>query len=121
MEFKQLQSFVEVINYQSFTKAADKLFTSQPTVSAHINQLEDELNTKLILRTTKSISLTEKGLEVYDYATKILGLKTRMLEACSVQPKNIIHIGASTIPSAYILPNILFPLGGITCNTELLS
>lgn len=117
MEFKQLQSFVEVINYQSFTKAADKLFISQPTVSAHINQLEDELNTKLILRTTKSISLTEKGLEVYDYATKILGLKTRMLEACSVQPKNIIHIGASTIPSAYILPNILQEFGSITPDT----
>lgn len=117
MEFKQLQSFVEVINYQSFTKAADKLFISQPTVSAHINQLEDELNTKLILRTTKSISLTEKGLEVYDYATKILGLKARMLEACSVQPKNIIHIGASTIPSAYILPNILQEFGSITPDT----
>ena len=117
MEFKQLQSFVEVVNYQSFTKAADKLFVSQPTVSAHITQLEDELNTKLIYRTTKSISLTEKGSEVYDYATKILGLKTRMLEACSVQPKNIIHIGASTIPSAYILPEILQEFGSITKDT----
>ena len=117
MEFKQLQSFVEVVNYQSFTKASDKLFISQPTVSAHIAQLEEELNTKLILRTTKSISLTEKGKEVYDYATKILGLKTRMLEACSVQPKNIIHIGASTIPSAYILPSILQEYGTITPDT----
>lgn len=117
MEFKQLQSFVEVVNYQSFTKAADKLFISQPTVSAHITQLEEELNTKLILRTTKSISLTKKGEEVYDYATKILGLKKRMTEACSVQPKNIIHIGASTIPSAYILPNILQEFGSITPDT----
>ena len=117
MEFKQLQSFVEVVNYQSFTKAADKLFISQPTVSAHITQLEEELNTKLILRTTKSISLTKKGEEVYDYATKILGLKKRMTDACSVQPKNIIHIGASTIPSAYILPNILQEFGSLTPDT----
>lgn len=117
MEFKQLQSFVEVVNYQSFTKAADKLFISQPTVSAHITQLEEELNTKLILRTTKSISLTEKGKEVYDYATKILGLKARMLDVCSIQPKNIIHIGASTIPSAYILPDILQEFGSITPDT----
>lgn len=117
MEFKQLQSFVEVVNYQSFTKAADKLFISQPTVSAHVTQLEEELNTKLILRTTKSISLTTKGEEVYDFATKILGLKSRMLEACSVQPKNIIHIGASTIPSAYILPDILQEYGSITPDT----
>lgn len=117
MEFKQLQSFVEVVNHQSFTKAADKLFISQPTVSAHITQLEEELNTRLILRTTKSISLTEKGEEVYEYATKILGLKSRMMETCSVQPKNIIHIGASTIPSAYILPNILKEFGTITPDT----
>lgn len=60
MEFKQLQSFVEVVNFRSFTKAADKLFISQPTVSAHVTQLEEELNTKLISRTTKSISLTER-------------------------------------------------------------
>ena len=117
MEFKQLQSFVEVVNHQSFTKASDKLFISQPTVSAHIAGLEEELNTKLILRTTKSISLTEKGKEVYDYSTKILGLKNRMLEACSVQPKNIIHIGASTIPSAYILPNILQEYGKTSPDT----
>lgn len=117
MEFKQLQSFVEVVNHQSFTKAADKLYISQPTVSAHVTQLEDELNTKLILRTTKSISLTEKGKEVYDYATKILGLKSRILKACSVSPKNIIHIGASTIPSAYILPDILQEFGTNTPNT----
>lgn len=117
MEFKQLQSFVEVVNHQSFTKASDKLFISQPTVSAHIAGLEEELNTKLILRTTKSISLTEKGKEIYDYSTKILGLKNRMLEACSVQPKNIIHIGASTIPSAYILPNILQEYGKTSPDT----
>lgn len=117
MEFKQLQSFVEVVNYQSFTKAADKLFISQPTVSAHITQLEEELNTKLIQRTTKSISLTAKGEEIYDYATKILGLRARMLDACSCHPKNIIHIGASTIPSAYILPNILQEFGSITPDT----
>lgn len=117
MEFKQLQSFVEVVNHQSFTKAADKLYISQPTVSAHITQLEEELNAKLIHRTTKSISLTEKGEEVYDYATKILSLKSRMLEICAIQPKNIIHIGASTIPSAYILPDILQEFGSITPDT----
>lgn len=117
MEFKQLQSFVEVVNYGSFTKAAEKLFISQPSVSAHITQLEEELNKKLILRTTKSISLTPKGKEVYEYATKILGLKNRMIETCSVQPRNIIHIGASTIPSAYILPNLLPEFGVLTPDT----
>lgn len=117
MDFKQLQSFVEVINHQSFTKAAERLFISQPTVSAHITQLEEELNKRLITRTTKSISLTPKGKEVYEYATKILELKDRMIVSCSVQSKNIVHIGASTIPSAYILPNLLPELGEIMPDT----
>lgn len=117
MEFKQLQSFAEVVKYQSFTKAAEKLYISQPTVSAHITQLEEELNTKLIHRTTKSISLTQRGEEVYEYAIKILGLKDRMIESCATQSRNIIHIGASTIPSAYILPDILPEFGSMIPDT----
>ena len=63
MEFKQLQSFVSVVQQKSFTKAAAELYISQPTISTHIYQLEEELHTKLILRTTKSISITPKGAE----------------------------------------------------------
>lgn len=111
MEFKQLQSFVTVVQQKSFTKAAAQLFLSQPTISTHIYQLEEELHTKLILRTTKSITITPKGRELYDYAMNILELKQRMLEACSVESKRIIHLGASTIPSAYILPQLLPEFG----------
>ena len=111
MEFKQLQSFVTVVQQKSFTKAAALLFLSQPTISTHIYQLEEELHTKLILRTTKSISITPKGKELYTYAMNILELKQRMLEACSVESKRIIHLGASTIPSAYILPQLLPEFG----------
>ena len=111
MEFKQLQSFVAVVQEKSFTKAASKLFLSQPTISTHIYQLEEELHTKLIVRTTKSITITPKGKELYGYAMNILELKQRMLEACSVESKRIIHLGASTIPSAYILPQLLPEFG----------
>lgn len=111
MEFKQLQSFVSVVQRKSFTKAAEELYLSQPTISTHIYQLEEELHTKLILRTTKSITITPKGMELYNYATNILELKQRMLQACSVESKRIIHLGASTIPSAYILPQLLPEFG----------
>ena len=111
MEFKQLQSFVTVVQQKSFTKAAAQLYISQPTISTHIYQLEEELHTKLILRTTKSISITPKGRELYGYAMNILELKQRMLETCSVESKRIIHLGASTIPSAYILPQLLPEFG----------
>lgn len=117
MEFKQLQSFATVIKYQSFTKAAQTLFVSQPTISAHISQLEEELNKRLILRTTKSIELTPKGREVYDYAVKILDMRDRIIESCADKPHEVIHIGASTIPSAYILPELLKKFGAISPDT----
>lgn len=111
MEFKQLQSFAAVVKYRSFTKAAEKLFLSQPTVSAHVRDLEEELGKRLILRTTKSIELTPKGSEVYEYALRILDLRDRMVDSCAPASQNIIHIGASTIPSAYILPELLARFG----------
>ena len=40
MELKQLESFVSVVRHQSFTKAAEQLFISQPTISTHIRMLE---------------------------------------------------------------------------------
>ena len=111
MDFKQLQSFVTVVQEESFTQAASKLFISQSTISTHIRQLETALNTKLILRTTKSLQITPKGRELYEYAQNILELKERMLQACSIESQRIIHLGASTIPSAYILPKLLADFG----------
>ena len=58
MELKQLQSFCAVVQYRSFTRAAEKLYLSQPTVSTHIRQLEEEFGSRLIVRTTKSIEVT---------------------------------------------------------------
>lgn len=117
MEFKQLQSFAAVVKYQSFTRAAEKLFLSQPTVSAHVSALEEELGRRLIRRTTKSIELTPKGEEVYDCAVRILSLRDRMIESCAMQPQKIIHLGASTIPSAYILPELLPEFGALFPDT----
>ena len=111
MDFKQLQSFVTVVQEESFTQAAGRLFVSQSTVSTHIHQLESELNTKLILRTTKSLQITPKGRELYEYALNILELKQRMIQTCSIESRRIIHLGASTIPSAYILPQLLADFG----------
>ena len=50
MDFKQLRSFVAVADCGSFTQAAAQLYTSQPTISAHIRQLEEELQQRLFLR-----------------------------------------------------------------------
>ena len=111
MEFKQLESFAAVIKCNSFTKAAEKLYISQPTISTHIRALEEELNTRLILRTTKSIEVTPEGRKLYEYAENILQLRNRMMTECAGGVKKILHLAASTIPSAYILPEVLPPYG----------
>ena len=107
MEFKQLESFAAVVRLGSFTRAAEQLYISQPTISTHIRMLEEELNTRLILRTTKSTDVTAEGRKLYEYAVSILQLRDRMIRECSPGAKRIIHLGASTIPSAYVLPEVL--------------
>ena len=65
MEFRQLESFCAVVRYQSFTKAAEKLYISQPTISTHIRMLEQEFNSRLIIRTTKNIEITPHGKDLH--------------------------------------------------------
>lgn len=107
MEFRQLESFCAVVRYQSFTKAAEKLYISQPTISTHIRMLEQEFNSRLIIRTTKNIEITPHGKELFACAQKIFTLKNDLIQKWSEENKKIIRIGASTIPADYILPEML--------------
>lgn len=107
MELKHLLSYEAVVRFGSFSRAAEELYIAQPTISLHVRQLEEELQTRLLVRTTKSLEVTEKGREVYDYAVSILQLKERITERCADGERRIIRLGASTIPSAYILPEVL--------------
>ena len=107
MELKQLESFVAVVVYKSFTEAAKRLYISQPTISTHIQALEKELESKLIVRTTKSIELTKRGSELYECAVKMLDLRDSLLDKWRSADEKIIRLGVSTIPSAYILPEFL--------------
>ena len=107
MEMKQLRSFIAVVDYGSFTKAAEKTYTSQPTVSAHIKALEEELGVQLIARDTKNLRVTQKGKELYDCACGMLALQQRMLDKWEDEDRKTLSIGVSTIPSGYILPPLL--------------
>ncbi len=111
MEFKQLRTFVEVVRTESFTDAAQNLYLSQPTVSQHIRQLETELGIRLVRRTTRKIEITPEGRGLCSYAEDILALRDKMIANCSKVDSTILSIGASTIPSAYILPDILKRFG----------
>lgn len=110
MNLKQLEAFVEVAESESFSKAAKKLFLTQPTVSAHISSLEKELDVRVFVRNTKEVALSEEGQKLYRYARQILDLTDEIREEFGRERENdkkCIVIAASTIPSQYLLPEIL--------------
>lgn len=72
MELYQLNTFVVVAEEGHLTRAADRLHASQPTVSAHIKSLEEDLETKLFIRTPKGMSLTEAGERLLVKAQSVL-------------------------------------------------
>lgn len=111
MEFKQLEAFAAVVDYGSFSEAARHLFLTQPTVSSHIRSLEEELHTKLIIRTTKKTSVTAKGYQLYDSAVRMLEIRNNLLENFTGAQKHMIDLAASTIPSSYLLPELLASFG----------
>ena len=104
MDIRQLEAFVYTVKYQSFSLAAQKLYISQPTVSAHIRSLEEEFHTQLLKRTTKSLSLTPAGTKLYSYATEILTLQQKAIVELANETKPQLRIGASSVPSLYFLP-----------------
>lgn len=104
MEFRQLEVFLTVAETKSFSKAAERLFLSQSTISSHIKNLETELKKTLIIRSTKSVTLTEEGHTLLFYIKRLLDTKEAALLAINSPTNAYINLGASTIPSACLLP-----------------
>lgn len=110
MDFKQLEAFVKVIELASFSKAAEELYISQPSVSNYITSLEKELDTVLINRSTKTLSATLAGERFLNKAREMLSLRresSEMLKNLSEEVSGDIRILASSAPSQYILPPLL--------------
>lgn len=110
MDFKQLESFVTIAKLKSFSKAADKLYLTQPTISNHIHLLESELGTILFNRTNKNITLTRAGDILYEYAISILNKKEHAyfsLNAFKGKIEGILEISSSSIPELYYLTEMI--------------
>ena len=110
MNLKQLEAFVKVTESGSFSKAAKVLFLTQPTVSAHISSLEKELGSRLFVRNTKEVKLSEDGKQLYQYARQMIELEEeieRVFSKDAQREDKCITIATSTIPAQYVLPGIL--------------
>lgn len=71
MDIKHLQYFIEVANFNSFSRAADHLFITQPTISKMIKNLENELGVALFDRSRKQLILTDAGRIILEQARLI--------------------------------------------------
>lgn len=111
MNLKQLETFVQVAEKKNFSRAAKAMFLTQPTVSAHISGLEKELNTRLLIRNTKDVELSEEGERLYEYAKQITLLTEQIVQEFGSEPdveeQSTVTIAASTVPAQYLLPEIL--------------
>lgn len=110
MQLKQLEIFSQVARLRSFSKAAEALYLTQPTISAHMAALEDELGVRLVVRSTKQLRLTAAGRVLSRYAAEILGLCQRAAQDVRTAASSIsgtLSIAASTVPSQYLLPRVL--------------
>ena len=110
IDMKELEAFVSVVDRGSFSRAAEALYLTQPTISAHVAALERKLNIKLLVRTTKEIYPSDAGNLLYDYAKEILRLRTsavQAIKAFSHEMRGSISVAASTIPGQYYLPKLI--------------
>jgi len=105
-----MESLIYLVEEGSFSRAAKRVFLTQPSLTKHIKNLEEAVNARLVNRENMGISLTTEGKIVYDYSRRILKLrdeaKERILRIKENESGNI-FISASTIPATYILPYLL--------------
>ncbi|QAY65505.1 selenium metabolism-associated LysR family transcriptional regulator [Paenibacillus protaetiae] len=114
LNFHQLHIFYTVAEKGSFSAAAQALHMTQPAVTMQVQSLEDYFGTKLLLRSTKRIELTEAGKVLMPYAQKSIELIKNTDQAMATftqQLKGKLLLGSSLTIGEYILPRLLGPFG----------
>jgi DNA-binding transcriptional LysR family regulator len=126
----RLEVFYTVAKRLSFTKAAAELFITQPAVTKHVHELEDQYKAKLFERKGNRINLTEAGEVLLLHAGKVFELYRNVefeINALNKRKEGLLRLGASTTIAQYIVAPLLarfrnkFPdvqLSLITGNTE---
>jgi DNA-binding transcriptional LysR family regulator len=107
---QQMEVLITLVSESSFSRAAKKMYLSQPALTKNIGNMEACLGTHVVNRSSQGISLTTEGKIIYDYAQRIIKLRNEAKEKIHRLDENTggdIYLGASTIPATYILPRAL--------------
>ncbi|MGE6612618.1 LysR family transcriptional regulator [Peribacillus sp. NPDC076916] len=113
MYYDALKTFVTLVEVKNFTKTAEMLLMSQPSVSLHIKKLEEEFQTKLFLRSPKFLKVTLTGEILYDRAKQMITIYEQTRQDIQEHDRSIkgeLKIGASFTIGEYILPSLLIDL-----------
>jgi DNA-binding transcriptional LysR family regulator len=113
MELYQLKTFVAIAREGSLTRAAERVFTSAPAVSAQLKALEDELGVKLFERTPRGMTPTEAGLRLLEEAQRTLASAMRMRSAAEQlrgAAQGVVRFGTVVDPVALKLGDVLVKL-----------
>lgn len=110
MDIRQLNYFIEVAKHQSFTKAAQALHVTQPTLSKMVKNLEEEMDVSLFDRSSRKVRLTDAGEVVFAQAQKIVNslddLSASLYDVMNLN-KGKIKIGLPPVISTLFFPTII--------------
>jgi len=110
MDVRDLQVFLSVAKHLHYTRAAEEVNLSQPSVSVRMRQLERDLGSKLFEQLGKKVALTEAGQLLVPYATRVIAAMSDAREAMDGLQGlecGAIRIGASTTPGMYLIPRTI--------------
>jgi len=110
MDLRRLEIFAKVAELGSFSRAAQALSLTQPTVSEHVRALEDELGVQLLDRLGRGASTTRAGQLLLGYAQRMLALSREARQAIDQFQGRLsgeLIVGGSTIPGEYVLPAVI--------------
>jgi len=108
LDYHKLRIFKAVADLKSFSKAAQMLFLSQPTVTLQIKKIENYLGMTLFRRHKSNLELTEEGKVLYQFASKIIEDYMNMEENLkNVRKTSVLYIGCSSTIGDYLLPKII--------------
>jgi len=113
MNFRHLKIFITVCEEKNMTRAAKRLFISQPSVSQAIAELEEYYQVKLFERLSRKIYITKAGKDLLSYAYHIVALNQEMEEVIRKNGRQrTIVLGATVTIGTYVLPSLLAGLRG---------
>jgi DNA-binding transcriptional LysR family regulator len=110
MDLRRLEVFAKVAELGSFSRAADALFLTQPTVSEHVRALEVEVGQPLLDRLGRGATPTPAGRVLLEYARRMLKLAEearQALDRFQGRMSGTLVVGGSTIPGEYVLPALI--------------